>query len=233
MADIEIISAEVCPFAQRSRMVLIEKGVDFSLTEVDLDNKPDWFSQVSPYGKVPVVRHGDNVIWESSIINEYLDECYPEPALMPAAPTARAAARIWIDYCNGKWLPTMYKLLTAQEPEEQDRLRAEVLGQFQFIESAALARFDSRPYWLGETVSLVDVSYYPFFERLPVWREYRDLEIPDTCTRLRRWLDAMFIRESAKATSNRADYYIPRYARYANNSANGTTVQDLRAGRSM
>ena len=83
MSDVEIFSAEVCPYAQRTRMVLVEKGVDFTLREVDLANKPDWFLEVSPYSKVPVIRHQGRVVYESANINEYLDEVYPEPPMMP------------------------------------------------------------------------------------------------------------------------------------------------------
>ena len=83
MSDVEIFSAEVCPYAQRTRMVLVEKGVDFTLREVDLVNKPDWFLEVLPYSKVPVIRHQGRVVYESAIINEYLDEVYPEPPMMP------------------------------------------------------------------------------------------------------------------------------------------------------
>ena len=73
MGTVEIFSAEVCPYAHRTRLVLMQKGVDFSLTEIDLSNKPEWFTEVSPYGKVPSIRHDGRIIYESSIINEYLD----------------------------------------------------------------------------------------------------------------------------------------------------------------
>jgi glutathione S-transferase len=93
MQKLEIISSKSCPFAQRSRMVLLEKGIDFDFTEIDLDNKPDWFLKVSPYSKVPVIRHNGAVIWESAVINEYLDEVFPEPPLLPHDPVARASAQ--------------------------------------------------------------------------------------------------------------------------------------------
>ena len=101
----------MCPYAQRTRLLLLEKGVDFELIEIDLANKPDWFEDVSPYSKVPVVVDGDTRVYESSIINEYLDEAYPEPALMPSDPGRRALARIWIDYANVKYTPSIYKFL--------------------------------------------------------------------------------------------------------------------------
>ena len=119
MAELEIISSTTCPFAQRTRMVLLEKGIDFTLTEIDLNSKPDWFLKISPYGKVPVVRHGDTVIFESAVINEYLEEVFPLQALLPNTPEGRAQARIWIDFANVRFTPQIYKLLLAQELERQ------------------------------------------------------------------------------------------------------------------
>ncbi|MBD2538399.1 glutathione S-transferase N-terminal domain-containing protein [Coleofasciculus sp. FACHB-SPT36] len=69
MAEVEIYSASVCPYAHRTRLALLEKGVEFKLTEIDLHNKPEWFADVSPYGKVPVIKYGSDRIWESTIIS--------------------------------------------------------------------------------------------------------------------------------------------------------------------
>jgi glutathione S-transferase len=83
MAKVEIFSAAVCPFAQRSRMMLLQKQVDFQVTEIDLSDKPANFSEISPYGKVPVILHGEDRVWESAIINEYLEEVFPDPPMLP------------------------------------------------------------------------------------------------------------------------------------------------------
>ena len=99
MAEVEIYSSTVCPYAHRTRLTLLEKGIDFKLTEIDLENKPDWFSEISPSGKVPVIKHKNDRVWESTIINEYLDEVFPTPPLMPLDSGRRAIARIWIDEC--------------------------------------------------------------------------------------------------------------------------------------
>jgi len=79
MSTIQLYFAKGSTFSQRTRVVLLEKGIDFTATEVDLQNKPDWFTQISRYGKVPAIKHGDVEIFESSIINEYLEEVFPEP----------------------------------------------------------------------------------------------------------------------------------------------------------
>jgi glutathione S-transferase len=84
MAEIKLYSAVVCPYAHRTRLVLQEKGIDFDLIEIDLQNRPEGFTKVSPYGKVPAITHNDERVWESAIINEYLDEVFPNPPLLPS-----------------------------------------------------------------------------------------------------------------------------------------------------
>lgn len=231
MTGLEVVSAEVCPYAQRTRMALIEKGLDFALTEVDLDNKPEWFVRLSPYGKVPVLRHGEKVVWESSVINEYLEETFPEPPLMPRDAYRRALARIWIEYGNGKFLPVYYKFLMAQEVKEQAEWRRTLEEQLRFMENEGLRKLGGAgPFWMGQELTLADLSYYPFFERLPVWRHYRDFDLPKECGRLREWLAFMRERDSAKATGHDADYYIPRYAHYARGEARGTSARNFKMG---
>ena len=119
MADVEIISSSTCPFAQRTRMALIEKGIPFDLTAIDLNDKPEWFLEISPYGKVPVLRHNGAVIFESAVINEYLEEVFPDSPMLPRDPVRRAQARIWIDFANVRFTPLVYKLMLAQEADAQ------------------------------------------------------------------------------------------------------------------
>ncbi|MGY8997339.1 MAG: glutathione S-transferase family protein, partial [Alphaproteobacteria bacterium] len=88
--DLKLISAEVCPYAQRTRLVLQEKDISHEVVEINLRDKPDWFADVSPYSKVPVLVHGDHTIWESTIINEYLDEVFDGPRLVPQDAADRA-----------------------------------------------------------------------------------------------------------------------------------------------
>ena len=228
MAEVEIYSAEVCPYAQRTRLVLLEKGVSHSLTEIDLKAKPDWFEKVSPYSKVPVIARGEEVIWESAVINEYLDEVYPDPPLMPTDPGRRALARIWIDYCNVKFTPTWYKVLLTQEKDEQAALKAELREQFRYMEHEGLRALGDGPYWMGDALSLVDVSFYPWFERLPAFEQYRGPMLPEDCERLRTWAEVMSRRDSVKATENPAEYYTKGYSRYADGTEDGITAREMR-----
>ena len=219
MADIHFITAEVCPFAQRTHLALVEKGLEYEHSEVDLKNKPAWFEAVSPYSKVPVLKHGDRVVYESAIINEYVEETWPEPALMPTDPFRRAQARISIDYCNTRFIDAFYDLLSAREPAAQAELAAKLTGCFESMEEAGLAALGADPYWLGSDVSLVDLAYWPFFERLPALTHYRGVGIPESCPRLKAWLAAMAERESVQRTRHEPDYYIQSYTRYTQAAA--------------
>lgn len=111
MTEIELYSAALCPFAHRTRLALIEKGLPFKLIEIDLRNKPANFREISPYGKVPVLKHGKNRVWESAIINEYLDETFPECPLLPKSPIQRAQARVWINFADTRLFATTGKVL--------------------------------------------------------------------------------------------------------------------------
>jgi glutathione S-transferase len=228
VSEVEIFSAEVCPYAQRTRMVLIEKGVDFSLREIDLADKPDWFLDISPYSKVPVIRHQGRVVYESAIINEYLDEVFAAPPLMPEGPGARATARIWIDFMNMKLLPCFYRLLMAQQSEQRAREGETLTAHFRLME-AAMGVESAGPYWFGGQLTLTDLSLYPWFERLPALEHYRGVVLPEECTRLISWFAAMEQTRSARETTNGAEYHIDAYAKYADNTADGISAREFRA----
>ncbi len=230
MAEIEIFSAEVCPYAARTRLLLLEKGIPFSLTEIDLKAKPKWFEEVSPYSKVPVVRNGGEVIWESSVINEYLDELYPEPPMMPEDPARRAYARVWIDFANVKLMPTWYKLFLSQAGVEREALAEELRAHFRFMEFRGLRELSAAgPYWMGAEVGLVDFTYWPWFERIGALEHYRGVGVPEDCTRLAAWMAAMAKRPASKAIAFPLERYIEGYKRYADGTEDGVTARDMRA----
>ena len=228
MPKLELITAEVCPFAQRSHMTLLEKNLEFQLREVDLENKPSWFETISPYSKVPVLCHGNIQVYESTIINEYLEESFPERRLLPDDPSKRANARIWIDFDNTKLVPVFYKLLLAQESSLQKILVAQMTERLVFLDQEGFSSASKGPYWFGQKLSLVDLSLYPHFERFPVLTEYRGMNIPRSCRRLRAWLDVMRERSSAVVTAHEPGFHIEAYIQYTNGTASGTTAKDMR-----
>jgi glutathione S-transferase len=216
VAEIKIYSVVLCPFAHRSRLTLLEKDVPFQLIEIDLQNKPANFREISPYGKVPVLQHGEQRVWESAIINEYLDEAFPEPPLLPKAPIQRAQARIWIHFADTRLFATTGKLLYgSSEPQQQAEAAKEVAEHLQFIEEEGLQKRSEGPYWLGQEISLVDLTYYPWFEQVVVLEHFRGFQFPAGLDRLKQWWEAVASRESVRAIAKPQEFYIKQYAQLA------------------
>ena len=216
MAKIELFSAEACPYAQRTRMVLIEKGIDFELTEIDVYNRPAWFQEVSPYGKVPVLRLDGRVVYESTIVNQYLDEAFPAPPLMPAEPYARAQVRIWMDYCETRYLTAVHRLMINRDQLGKLKENREKLTEvLRFMEHEGLRKLGNGPYWMGPQPMLVDFQFLPFFERLPVYQELAGAEWPEECTRLRHWYETIAQRRSFLETRHTLDFHLEQQRKMA------------------
>ena len=96
----KLVSFDVCPYVQRSVITLQEKGVPYEIEYIDLNNKPEWFMQLSPLGKVPILIIEDTVIFESATINEYLDEIAPGRKLQLSDPLRRAHKRVCIEFTS-------------------------------------------------------------------------------------------------------------------------------------
>ncbi|MCG6134661.1 MAG: glutathione S-transferase family protein [Nostoc sp. LLA-1] len=214
MSNVQLYFAKASTFSQRTRVVLLEKGIDFSQIEIDLQNKPDGYTNISRYGKVPAIKHGDVELYESAIINEYLEEVFPEPALLPADPATKAIARLWIDYANTRLVPAFNKFLRGKDAQEQEQGRREFTEALLYIEQEGLAKLsENGPYWLGEQFSLVDISFYPWFERLPVLDHFRQFQLPAKTPRLQTWWNAVSDRSSIQAVANPIDFYVQRFSK--------------------
>ncbi|MDZ8185599.1 MAG: glutathione S-transferase family protein [Nostoc sp. ChiSLP02] len=215
MAEIKLYSAVVCPYAHRTRLVLQEKGIDFDLIEIDLDNPPEGFRNISPYGKVPALVHNNERVWESAIINEYLDEVFPNPPLLPSNLIAKAQARIWIDFANTRFVSAFYDLLRSSDVQKQEQAKQEIYKHLEFIENEGLGKLSGEgPYWFGKSVSLVDFTFFPWFERWGALKHYRSFALPTEFRRLRQWEQALKERDSVKAIASPDEFYIERYTKF-------------------
>src|SRR5512141_613239 len=97
---LKLVSFDICPYVERSRIVLLEKRLPHEVEFIDLADKPAWFLERSPMGRVPLLLVDDRPVFESMVIDEPLDELYPDPPLFPADPMARAEGRGWIVFAN-------------------------------------------------------------------------------------------------------------------------------------
>ncbi|VAX08816.1 hypothetical protein MNBD_GAMMA25-684 [hydrothermal vent metagenome] len=105
MKKLQRYNSDVCPFTYRVRLTLAKKKIRYENIEIDLQNIPDDYYQISAAGKVPLIKHGEDIILESTILNEYLEDAFPGCPLLPASAVQRAKARLWIDYYNTAFQP--------------------------------------------------------------------------------------------------------------------------------
>lgn len=206
---------DYCPFCLRCILALREKNIDFELIDVDLSKKAERLQDLSPYRRVPVLKHDGKAISESSIISEYLEEIHPEPALLPVDPWARAEARFWIDFCNTRFMPAYFNLLKAADPAVRNRLRRQLLDHLAFMDEAGLAPLNrGQSYWMGDRVGLVDFAIYPFFERFAAVEAFRDVEIPPGLERLHAWLETMRAHRTVRSITKPREHYIEYFREF-------------------
>ena len=156
----KLISFKLCPFVQRVSIVLKCKVIGHELIYIDLANPPEWFVQLSPLRKVPILLVGDHVIFESAVINEYLDEAYPNK-LHPRDLILRAKNRSWIEFA-GVCMWDAFYLSVKETEKEYNEIRDQLLSKFDQLEKVVLAT----PFFNGKKFSLVDASYAPLFRLL-------------------------------------------------------------------
>lgn len=191
---LELVSFAICPFVQRAVIALKEKRVDFEITYIDLDNPPEWFKEISPFGKVPLLRIDQEVLFESAVINEYLDEVYP-PRLHPDNPLVRAKHRGWIEF-GSNLLFEQFKLMTAKYEDDVQQQCEALGGLFARLESEV----SDGPYFMGERFSLLDTAYAPFFMRFEILKKHHETLEDLMPTRLSQWGQALLERDSVKAS---------------------------------
>jgi glutathione S-transferase len=155
-----------CPFCQKTRVVLAEKDLEFEKVLVDLhkgEQKSPEFLKLNPYGKVPVLIDDDVVVYDSTIINEYLDDEYPNPPLMPEDSANRARVRLLEDFCDNSFIPPAGLVLAELHKPEAER-DAERLRRCQGEVNRVLGRLESQlegKEFLAGAFSLADVAFVP------------------------------------------------------------------------
>lgn len=155
MANLRLIDAPRCPYCARVRIALAEKAVSYETVVIDLADRPSWVYELNPIGKVPVLEREGWVLPESAVINEYLEEAFPEPALLPADAAQRATARLLIFRHDDFTDP--YYALRRQEPGAEVAFAVEL--------EALDAILGVTPYLTGPAFGLADITYVPWVLR--------------------------------------------------------------------
>ncbi|MEE9332393.1 MAG: glutathione S-transferase N-terminal domain-containing protein [Methylophilaceae bacterium] len=181
----KLYSGSVDPFSHRCRIVLFEKGMDFEVIDVDLANKTEDLAVLNPYGSVPVLVERDLVLSEANIINEYIDERFPHPQLMPADPVMRARARLFL-YNFEKDLFSYIPELESANEETADKARKTVRDNLTQI----VPIFSHQNYLLDDDYSMLDVAITPLLWRL----EHYGIQMPNQAAPLLKYAERLFSR---------------------------------------
>jgi glutathione S-transferase len=186
MEQLELVSFKLCPFVQRSVITLLYKNVPFTLTYIDLADPPEWFRHISPLGKVPLLKVGTRaVLFESAVINEYLDETTPG-RLHPEDPLQRAVNRAWIEFCSA-CLADLYQLTIADNETKYEEQRQSLLTKLRRLEG----ELHPSPYCNGPAFSLADAAFAPLLMRLDLMNRAHRFYEPGEFPRLAAWKDSL------------------------------------------
>lgn len=198
MPALTLISFDACPFVQRAAILMQEQGREYEITYIDLANKPDWFLEISPSGKVPVLKIDQTPIFESAVILEYLDETAKEGRLLPEDPIERAKQRMWIAYISNI-MAKSWRLQAASDEAAARELARELQGHF-----AELAKQlpEGGGYWGGDTYTMVDAAIAPILQRL-TWAEALEpsLKLFESLPEIAAWRDALLARPTTTSSS--------------------------------
>ena len=179
-------------------MVLHEKGIDFEVHEVDLSNKSEEFLSLSPYGKVPVLRVQGTSLYESNIVNEYLDEVYESPKLMPEDPEERASVRSWMAFADDYFFPSVYRVRTGvQRGYSEDEIQ-EAKDKLDDALSRLEHQLEGKKCLVGE-YSLADIAHAGNFHRLREMAEIGEVPLHEY-PNVTAWMERVEGRESYRAS---------------------------------
>lgn len=198
-APLVLASHVLCPYVQRAAIVLAEKGVPFERRDIDLANKPDWFLKVSPLGKTPVLLVGDEAIFESAVICEYLDET-ALPRLHPASALQRAKHRSWMEF-GSALLNLIGAFYNAADETVLVARAAAIRARLAQIEVA----LGEGPYFTGESFSIVDAVFGPVFRYFDAFDAIDNFGFWDGLPNVQRWRRELTMRPSV-AGAVRSDY---------------------------
>lgn len=189
---ITLNSHALCPYVQRIAIALLEKGVAHERRVVDLGNKPQWFLDISPLGRTPVLTVGDAALFESTAILEYLEETQSNP-LHPTDPVARARHRAWMVF-SAEVLDTIAGFYSARDAMTFEAKTAALRRHFALLED----HLSAGPWFSGAGFSLVDVVFAPVFRYFDVFHEIDRFGFFDGLTKVQAWSLLLAARPSVQ-----------------------------------
>jgi len=195
-----LISHKLCPYVQRAVIALEELGIEYRRVDIDLDDPPDWFTRLSPLGKVPLLRIDDGtVLFESAVIAEYVNEL-GAGALLAQDSLRRARQRAWIEFASAT-LDNIGTLYSARGRDSFERAGAQLDGKWRQLEAA----LGAGSYFEGDSFSLVDAAFAPVFRYIDLFERMLERDLLDEYPRIRQWRGRLARRASVERAVRR-DY---------------------------
>ena len=193
-------------FSHRVRIVLAEKGVSADIINTDTTEKLEDLLELNPYGTTPTLVDRDLVLYDANIINEYLDERFPHPPLMPVYPVARAKTRLMIYHIDREWSDLVRKIESGNPADADIQAAAKELQSY-LVRLAPV--FNSSAFFLNEEFSLVDCCIAPILWRLPSW----GITLPPEAKAVQKYAKRMFERDSFQASLTEAEQELGKASR--------------------
>ncbi|XP_063220887.1 glutathione S-transferase omega-2-like isoform X2 [Bacillus rossius redtenbacheri] len=188
---------EFCPYAQRARIVLLVKNVPHDIVNIDLQNKPEWYFDVHPQGKVPALDTGDEVVVESLDIANFLDKKFPDPPLYPADADLRDKDKELLN--KFEKVPVQNKDMVLQKDLD---LPSETSSFYQAFNEELEQR--GTPFLGGSSPSMTDYMIWPWIERayVPVVIHGKEKFLEEGSTKFPKVVEWKKNMESVKAVAN-------------------------------
>ena len=188
-----LISHKLCPYVQRAVIALEEQGIAYKRIDIDLNNPPDWFLQLSPLGKVPIlVVDDEKVLFESAVIAEYINEI-GNGELLSSTPIEKARERAWIEFASAT-LDNIGSLYIVAGEKNFARAETQLEAKWRQLEK----NLTQSTYFSGDNFSLVDAAFAPVFRYLDLFEQFAELEFLKLYPKVESWRGALAQRASVK-----------------------------------
>ncbi len=203
MADVTIYTSRNCGWALRNYAALIEKGISFNTVPAkdDAGTKLDAFLSLTPYGKTPVLSYEGTTVFESCLINEFIDEQFPDPPLLPDDPGSRSNSRNWTHYCENSLFPMLTQISKAPNDNARMPSVAEFSARMSWFATHALPANWRGPYFFGEQFSLLDLVFSTLFQTTGEIERAANILLPLPNEAMQRWADNVLARPSLRSAA--------------------------------
>jgi len=191
---LKLVSFNLCPYVQRARIALEEKKLEHEIEYIDLDMPPDWFFDVSPLEKVPVLLVGDKALFESMVICEYLDNISGN-TLYPDDPLQRAQQKAWIAL-GDSILGTVYDMMFTNSEADFKRAKGTIIDRLDVIEE----EMAEGPFYAGDKFGMVDVAFAPLFRYLRGITDHAGIDFYEDTPEVKAWSERLLAYPAVQAS---------------------------------